>query len=80
MFGPRSRCIEWKTLSFSQCTSSYYKLLHQGNAIVNSPSGLDVKTPLSRIQSRYFVPHSTYTTVFMSLKLVQRAPYPRVDD
>ena len=56
----RSRPIGEIAFSFSQCTSSYYELLHQGDAIVNSPSGLVVKTPLSRILGVYFVPHSIF--------------------
>jgi hypothetical protein len=50
----RPRPLEEITSSFSQCTSSYYELLHHGNAIVNSPSGLDVKTPPDRILGVYF--------------------------
>ena len=57
----RPRPLGALAFSFSQCTSSYYELLHQGDAIVNSPSGLVVKTPLSRILGVYFVPHSMYT-------------------
>ena len=56
----RPRPLGEITFSFSQCTSSYYELLHQGNAIVHSPSDLVVKTPLSRILGVYFVPHSMY--------------------
>ena len=42
----RPRPLGEIAFSFSQCTSSHYELLHQGDAIVNSPSGLVVKTPL----------------------------------
>ena len=51
----RPRPLGEIAFSFFQCTSSYYELLHQGNAIVNFPSGLVVKTPLSRILVDYFV-------------------------
>ena len=54
----RPRPLGEIAFSFPQCSSSYYELLHPGNAIVNSPSGLVVKTPLSRILACYFVPHS----------------------
>jgi hypothetical protein len=48
--------------SFSQCTSSYYELLYQGNAIVNTPSGLVVKTPPNRMLSRSIESHSIYNS------------------
>ena len=52
----RPRPLEEIAFSFSQCTSSYYvELLHQGNAIVNYPSGLVVKTPLNMILGFHFV-------------------------
>ena len=46
--------------SFSQCTSSYYALLHRGDAIVNTLSGLVVKTPPNRILGGNIVSHSIY--------------------
>ena len=56
VFRPRPlREIEF---SFSQCTSSYYALLHRGDAIVNTLSGLVVKTPPNRILGGNIVPHS----------------------
>jgi hypothetical protein len=49
----RPRPLGGIAFSFSQCTSSYYELLHQGSAIVDSPTGVVVKTPLSRMTANY---------------------------
>ena len=56
----RPRPLGALAFSFSQCTRSYYELLHQGNAIVNTPSGLVVKIPPNRMLGSNIAPHSIY--------------------